>query len=223
MRVLDARRFRPAAVADVVATVIERGGTVVFPTDTVYGIGCDPMQPVAVEKIFALKKRPRSKPLSLHFSSNAELLEYAAGQTLVAAAAKAFLPGPLTLIVRRPAFVSADVTGGRPSLGLRVPGHALCLAILERCGPFAATSANVSGSPAFTGAGRGDDQLPAVDLWVDDGPTPLQAESTIIDVTGTIPRLVREGAISVTMLEGVLGRIARPELLATSPDDAGRS
>ena len=218
MRTLDARRFRAAAVADAVATVVQRGGVVIFPTDTVYGIGCDPMQAASVERIFMLKNRPRSKPLSLHFSTTVEMLEYAPGQTLAAAAAGAFLPGPLTLIVRRPAFVSDEVTAGRPSVGLRVPKHELCLAILERCGPLAATSANISGSPAFNGSGMAA-ELPAADLWIDDGPTPLGAESTIIDVTGKIPRLVREGAISVTMLEQVLGPIERSAL--ATPGEAG--
>lgn len=209
MRTVDSRRFRAPAVADAVASVVQRGGTVIFPTDTVYGLGCDPMQPEAVEKIFALKGRPRTKPLSLHFATAAELLEYAAGQSLAAAAAAAFLPGPLTLVVSRPAFVDAGVTAGLGSLGMRVPKHELCRAILERCGPLAATSANMSGAPAFTGSDAAP-ELPAAELWVDDGPTPLGAESTIIDVTGTIPRLIREGAISVAMLEHVLGRIERP-------------
>ena len=109
------------------------------------------------------------------------------------------------------------MTAGRPSVGLRVPKHDLCLAILERSGPLAATSANLSGLPAFVGQRRDGAMLPAADLWIDDGPTPLGAESTIIDVTGTIPRLVREGAISVTMLEQVLGPIERPERSATPP------
>ena len=83
MRTLDSRRFRPAAVADAVAAVVQQGGTVIFPTDTVYGIGCDPMRPDAVDRIFTLKDRPRTKPLSLHFASTVEMLEYAPGQTLV--------------------------------------------------------------------------------------------------------------------------------------------
>ncbi len=209
MRTVDSRRFRAPVVADVVASVVQRGGTVIFPTDTVYGVGCDPMQPEAVDKIFALKRRPSTKPLSLHFASTVEMLEYAPGQPLAAVAAAAFLPGPLTLVVARPAFVDPGVTGGLASLGMRVPKHELCRAILERCGPLAATSANLSGSPAFTGADVAL-ELPAADLWVDDGPTPLGAESTILDVTGNTPRLIREGAISTAMLEHVLGRIEQP-------------
>jgi L-threonylcarbamoyladenylate synthase len=208
-RVLDTRRLAPSAVAEIVAGVVQAGGTVIFPTDTVYGIGCDPMRASAVESIFALKNRPRTKPLSLHIASVAELLEYAPDNALARRAAEAFLPGPLTVIVRRPAHVPATVTAGLPSLGLRVPAHDLCRTILDRCGPLAATSANISGAPAYTGAGFATD-LPAADVRVDDGPTPLGAESSIIDVTSDVPRLVREGAITIAMLESILGPIDRP-------------
>jgi L-threonylcarbamoyladenylate synthase len=208
MRVLDSRDFRPGAIADAVADAVQGGGTVIFPTDTVYGIGCDPVRAEAVESIFALKNRPRTKPLSLHFASIDEFLEYAPGNAAAAKLAARFLPGALTVIVRRPSYVSESVTAGFPTVGLRVPSHALCRAILERAGPLAATSANISGARAFTGEGF-DWELPAADLFVDDGPTPLGAESTIIDVSGEQPRLVREGAIGVAMLEEVLGALER--------------
>jgi L-threonylcarbamoyladenylate synthase len=208
-RTVDSKRLRSSAIADAVATVVGRGGVVIFPTDTVYGIGCDPVRAESVERIYALKSRPRSKPLALHFATVAELLEYAPGNALAAALADAFLPGPLTVIVARPSHVGAFVTAGLPSVGLRVPKHNLCQAILERSGPLAATSANVSGEPAFVGKGFVRD-LPPADLRVDDGPTPLGVESTVVDVTGNETRIVREGAISVGMLERVVGRVARP-------------
>ncbi|GAC1311029.1 MAG: hypothetical protein NVSMB21_19820 [Vulcanimicrobiaceae bacterium] len=208
-RVLDTRRMRSSAIADAVAAEVRRGGTVIFPTDTVYGIGCDPMQPRAVDAIFALKGRARTKALSLHLASVAEFLEYVGTNALATRAAHAFLPGPLTLIVRRPSFVDARVTGGAETLGLRVPRHEVCRAILERSGPLAGTSANLSGEPAFTGAGLAT-HLPLADIRVDDGPTPLGAESTILDVSEMRPRLVRAGAIPLTLLEDVLGSIDRP-------------
>ena len=193
-----------AAIADDVATVIEAGGTAIFPTDTVYGIGCEPTRPDAVEKVYALKDRSRDKPLSLHVATVAELLEYAPANELAARAAAAFLPGPLTIVVRRPGFVGAWVTSGRETLGLRCPQHLLCAAILERCGPLAGTSANYSGLDAYTGSGPAA-PLPLVDIRVEDGPTPVGVESTIIDVSTHELRLVREGAISVRMLEQTLG------------------
>ncbi len=201
--------MRVSAIADAVAATVRSGGTVIFPTDTVYGIGCDPMQPAAIEKIFALKGRPRTKPLSLHIATVMELLEYTEHNALAARAAQAFLPGALTLIVRRPSFVDAGVAAGLATLGLRVPDHAACRAILERCGPLAATSANFSGEPAHTGAGCAP-VLPPADVRVDAGPTPLRAESTIVDVSGKRPRLLRAGAIAVSALEDVLGPLERP-------------
>jgi len=217
-RTVDSKRLRPAAIADAVAVVVQRGGVVIFPTDTVYGIGCDPMRAESVERIFALKRRPRSKPLALHFGSVVELLEYAPGNAAAAALARAFMPGPLTLVVRRPSYVGTFVTAGLETVGLRVPKHGLCQKILERSGPLAATSANFSGHPAFVGNGLVT-ELPPADLRVDDGPTPLGVESTVVDVSNVADmadamsggaRLVREGAIGVGMLERVVGRVLRP-------------
>jgi L-threonylcarbamoyladenylate synthase len=205
MKRIDARGEVPQLVLDAVAEVVYGGGTVIFPTDTVYGIGCDPAQPKAVERVFALKHRPADKPLGLYFGSVVELLEYAPGNRLAAHAARAFLPGPLTIVVARLEFVDERISAGLPSIALRVPDHPLSRAILERCGPLAATSANVSGTPAFTGANGAE--LPDADLLVDDGPTPLGAESTVIDLTGEEPRLVREGIITVAMLEKHLGHV----------------
>jgi L-threonylcarbamoyladenylate synthase len=215
MKRIDACAEALQRVLDAVAEVVQGGGTVIFPTDTVYGIGCDPAQAKAVERVFALKNRPPGKPLGLYFGSVAELLEYAPGNRLAALAARAFLPGPLTIVVERLPFVDARVSAGLPSIGLRVPDHALCRAILERCGPLAATSANLSGTPAFTGANG--TELPAADLLVDDGPTPLPAESTVVDLSHEEPRLVREGIITVAMLEKHLGPVT------PTPATTGRS
>jgi L-threonylcarbamoyladenylate synthase len=217
MRIVEATAGSAHLIGEKVARVVQRGGTVIFPTDTVYGIGCDPVRPAAIARIFALKNRPGHKPLSLHLGSVVEMLEYAPNNAYARILAEAFLPGPLTTIVRRPAYVDAAVTAGSDTLGLRVPKHALCRAILERCGPLAATSANLSGLPAYTGDSFAT-ELPAADLFVDDGPTPLGAESTIVDVSGEVPRLIREGAISVVMLEHVLGPIERP----TEPTQGAR-
>jgi L-threonylcarbamoyladenylate synthase len=206
---LDAAGETSERTVEEVARVIFGGGTVVFPTDTVYGLGCDPAHLRSVERIFALKNRPRTKALSLHFASVAELLEYVRGNALATMVARRFLPGPLTIVVRRPDFIDPHVSGGLPSIGLRVPDHALCQAILERCGPLAATSANLSGAAAFYGVG-GSAQLPEADLFVDAGPTPLRAESTVLDLTHHDARLLREGVITAEMLEQQIGRITRP-------------
>ena len=212
-RRIEAATTTPERVAEAVAEVILAGGTAIVPTDTVYGIGCDPAHLEAVARIFSLKNRPREKPLSLHLASVAELLEYAQGNRFVALLARRMLPGPLTLLVQRPAWIDESVSAGLPSIGLRVPDHPLCLTILERTGPLAATSANMSGEPAFIGEGD-ESALPAADAIVLDGPTPYRAESTVIDLSTDQPRLIREGAIRLETLERYLGRIARPRALA---------
>ena len=217
MRRIDAATESDERIAAEVAEVIEGGGTVIWPTDTVYGIGCDPAQPKAIARIFELKGRPGHKPLALHFGSVGELLEYTGESRLAALAARHFLPGPLTIVVRRPAFVDERVSGGLPTVGLRVPNQRLCSALLERSGPLAATSANRSGTPAYLG-GENEDGLPRADLFVFDGPTPLQTESTIIDVSHDELRLVREGAISQAMLELYLDRPVRPGTVLRAPE-----
>jgi L-threonylcarbamoyladenylate synthase len=194
MQTIDARAEAFERVVEEVAAVVLGGGLVIFPTDTVYGIGCDPTRPEAIERVFELKDRPRDKPLALHLAGVPEFLEYASDNPRARALARAFLPGPLTVIVRRPGFIDARIVAGLPSVGLRVPDHALCALLLERCGPLAATSANVSGAPAFTGRGPATD-LPAADLFVDAGPAPFGIESTVIDVSQHDVRLIREGAV----------------------------
>jgi len=201
---LASSSLEPDDIAGQVAAFIARDGIAIVPTDTVYGIGCAPESEAAVERIFAAKRRQLEKPLSLHFGSVDELLSYAPGNDLAARAAFHFLPGPLTLIVARPPSVAAFVTRGLATVGLRAPRHALLQTILSRSGPLAATSANLSGAPAFTGS-EPVTELPEADVFVDDGPTPLGAESTIVDVSGRCARIVREGAIERAMLEAVLG------------------
>jgi L-threonylcarbamoyladenylate synthase len=201
--VIDARRESVERVMEEVASVVFGGGLVIFPTDTVYGIGCDPYDLESVDRIYGAKHRPDHKPLSFHVASPAEFLEFVHDNKLALLAAKRLLPGPVTLIVRRPAFVSEDVTSGMPTLGFRVPDDSLCRAILERCGPLAATSANASGERAYRGEGE-HDRLPPADLLVENGPTRYQLESTVLDLTGPHAWLLREGVVP---LEAVAERI----------------
>lgn len=138
------------------------------------------------------------------------MLEYAPNDSRALALARAFLPGPLTLVVRRPPFVDAAIVGGLGTLGLRVPNHELCAALLAQCGPLAATSANLSGAPAYSGRDASDPQaasrahLPEADLFIDAGPAPLGVASTVVDLSGSDVRLIRAGAISFEAIERVL-------------------
>lgn len=207
--VLDARQEALSVVVDEVASVIFGGGTVIFPTDTVYGIGCDPCRLEAINTVYDAKKRPAHKPLSLHLATVAEFLEYVPQNTMATLAARRLMPGPVTIVVRRPPFISEEVSAGLATVGFRVPDHRLCSAILERVGPLAATSANTSGERPYYGAGDVN-TLPPADLLVENGPTPHSAESSVIDLSGSVPRLLREGVVSLQTLIARLGPVIKP-------------
>jgi L-threonylcarbamoyladenylate synthase len=209
--VLDARKEAHARVAEEVAGVVFGGGTVIFPTDTVYGIGCDPYDSRAIARIYGAKERPADKPLSLHLASVAEFLEYAKEYREVAGVARRLLPGAVTIIIAKPSFIELDVTAGLGTLGFRVPDDPLCMEILERCGPLAATSANTSGERAYYGGGDWE-TLPRADLLVENGPTKHRRDSTVIDMTGPQPVVLREGVVTVERLTELLGPAVRPAL-----------
>lgn len=206
---IDARITSLGDVVEEAARVIFSGGLLVFPTDTVYGIGCDPYDTAAVDRIFGAKQRPDDKPLTFHLGSVAEFLEYARENPLAVLAAKRLLPGAVTLIVKRPSFVSERLAAGYPTLGFRVPGDELSRAILDRCGPLAATSANISGEQAYRGE-TGAELLPPHDLLIENGPTLHRRESTVVDLTGPQPMLLREGVVSFDTLQEKIGPVARP-------------
>jgi tRNA threonylcarbamoyl adenosine modification protein (Sua5/YciO/YrdC/YwlC family) len=203
---IDARTAPLAEVVSLAAKIAEEGGTIIFPTETVYGIGALPNKLAAIARIYALKGRPETKPLTLHCATIADARLYLDDHRLGTLAARTFLPGPLTVIVPRPPMVDPAGTAQLPTLGIRVPADPLARAILAACGPLAATSANLSGEDPFSGEGSA--ALPAADLFIDAGPTRFGAPSSVLDVTTSPPHLIREGVLSRTMLEKVLGPIA---------------
>lgn len=205
---IDARNEPIERVVDEVAEVVYGGGTVIFPTDTVYGIGCDPYRTDAIDRIYGAKRRPDNKPLSIHLATVAEFLEYLAGNAMGTLAARRLMPGPVTIIIRRPAFINEDVSSGLATIGFRVPDDPLCSAILERVGPLAATSANTSGQRPYYGLDDVD-TLPAADLLVENGPTKYGAESSVIDLSSAQARLLREGVLSLEYLSERLGPVVR--------------
>jgi L-threonylcarbamoyladenylate synthase len=137
-----------------------------------------------------------------------EFLEYVRDQREVTAAARRLLPGPVTIIMRRPSFIDREMSAGLPTLGFRVPDDALCSAILERCGPLAATSANASGERPYFGAGDWS-TLPQADLLVENGPTKYARESSVIDFSGPQPVLLREGVVPYERLSELVGPLVR--------------
>jgi L-threonylcarbamoyladenylate synthase len=192
--------------------VLRRGGLVAFPTETVYGLGADAANPDAVRHLFAVKGRPADHPVIVHLADAAQLDEWSASVPPAARAlADAFWPGPLTVIVPRSARVPNAVTGGRDTVGLRVPGQPLAHALLVQFGGgIAAPSANRFGRVSPTTAADVRADLDGdVDLVLDGGPCRVGVESTIVDCTLADPVIARLGGVTQDAIERVIGRPVR--------------
>lgn len=192
------------------AKVIEMGGLVVLPTDTVYGLVCDFRNREAVQAVYRVKKRAKDLPLILLLHDMGQVSEYVEDiPELAARAMQAFWPGPLTVVLREQREATRAVRAKKDTLGLRLPAHMVPRAIAERFGaPLASTSANPSGHPPATTAQQVADHLAGqIHLILDGGLAPLAQESTIVSFAGTSPRMLREGAITEARLREVLGDV----------------
>lgn len=192
------------------AALLRAGELVAFPTETVYGLGADAANPQAIAKIFAAKGRPADHPLIVHLPDASHLERWAADIPEAAhRLAAAFWPGPLTLILRRQSSVSAAITGGQDTVGLRVPNHPLALQLLrEFDGGVAAPSANRFGRISPTTAAHVREDLgAAVALVLDGGPCAVGIESTILDLSGAAPRILRPGMLDAVAIGRVLGTV----------------
>ncbi|QSB13435.1 threonylcarbamoyl-AMP synthase [Natronosporangium hydrolyticum] len=190
------------------AEVLRAGGLVGFPTETVYGLGADAENPAAVARIFEAKGRPTNHPLIVHLGHPEQLADWAQQPSPAAVRlAEQFWPGPLTLVLRRHPRVPLAVTGGLATVGVRVPAHPVARSLLAVFGGgIAAPSANRFGSVSPTTAGHVRDELgDAVDFVLDGGPCRVGVESTIVDVSGGAPAILRPGGVSHEDLERVLG------------------
>lgn len=190
------------------AARLRAGGVVAFPTETVYGLGADALNPDAVARIFAIKRRPENHPLIVHLPDVSYLESWARDIPRAAyRLAEKFWPGPLTLILKRARIVPDNVTGGQDSVGLRVPGHTVALALLEEFGgAIAAPSANRFGHVSPTTAQHVREELgDEVDMILDGGPCRVGLESTIVSLLDARPLILRPGAISRAQLTAALG------------------
>ncbi len=179
--------------------ILKSGGIVAFPTDTVYGLGASPSNEQAVERIYRAKKRAHNLPLPLLLADRSELTKVAMVVPQVAwRLAEHLLPGGLTLVLRKSPWVPSAVTGGGDTIAVRIPNHHIPIALIQGLGtPLVGTSANVSGKPSPVTADEVHEQLGGeVDLIIDGGECPGGIESTVIDVSGEVPTIIREGAVS---------------------------
>ena len=196
---------------EIAAAILKEGGMVGIPTETVYGLGANGLDPKAVADIFAAKGRPQDNPLILHIPEAGWLERYCRDIPESAyALAQAFWPGPLTMVLFRRDNVPDVVTAGLDTVGVRCPGHELCRQIIALAGvPVAAPSGNTSGRPSPTNAQHMlEDMEGKVHAIVDGGACGVGVESTIIDLTCKPPRLLRPGGVTLEQLQKVLGEVS---------------
>lgn len=187
--------------------VLRAGGLVVIPTETVYGLAADALNPEAVGRLRAAKGRPDTKPLPVMLADSGGMAGFARDIPPTAfPLAGAFWPGPLTLVLRADDRVSEAIHAGSGKVGLRVPDNAVAQGILRAAGrPLVLTSANLSGGADATTAGEAMEALGGrVDLIVDAGPSRLGRPSTVLDLTAQPPRILREGGVSAERLRDIL-------------------
>ncbi|MER2514327.1 MAG: L-threonylcarbamoyladenylate synthase [Nitrosomonas ureae] len=201
----------PAQLDQIIAAaqILRTGGTVAFPTETVYGLGADVTNPVAIDKIYTIKQRPTHHPLIVHIGNISHLHYWA--QAIPDSAWKLvnhFWPGPLTLILPRSDRIPDSVTGGQDTVGIRFPAHPVALALLRALGPdkaLAAPSANRFGRISPTLAAHVHQELGnAVDMILDGGACDVGLESTIVSFHDEIPQILRPGSITLSALEATL-------------------
>lgn len=188
------------------AKTVKNGGLVVYPTDTVYGLGCDPFNTNAVEKVFKAKGERKNKPLPILASEMKAVERIAHMNKNARKIAKAYWPGPLTLVVPKKPTLPNIVTCDLESVGVRIPNHKIALQLITLCdGLLVGTSANKTGEKPPKTAQEAAIQLgEEIDIILDDGPTPLGLESSIIDLTQEEPKILREGTIKLKNITNIL-------------------
>jgi L-threonylcarbamoyladenylate synthase len=189
------------------AEVIQAGGVVVYPTETLYGLGANALHTDAIQRVRAIKRRSEQKPI-LVIVPDVESVEQLTADLSPAARRlmDSFWPGPLTLVLKASGRVPRELTQGAATIGIRVPSSPLCLKLLRLCEcPITSTSANLSGHPPFHSIAEISNALaPGVDLYLDAGALPESEPSTVIDLSSSPPRLLRIGAVPVDRLKAAV-------------------
>lgn len=193
------------------AVILRKGGLVAFPTETVYGLGADALNPEASGKIYEAKGRPSDNPLIVHIADTYAVYKLASHVPKKAVMLmEAFWPGPLTIILPKKDIVPRETTGGLDTVAIRMPSHPAALDMIRQSELYiAAPSANISGRPSPTTAGHViSDMEGRIDMILDGGAVGIGIESTIVDMTGDAPVILRPGFITKAMLENIVGEVA---------------
>lgn len=206
---IDSENIDKKAI-EVAAKVLASGGLVAFPTETVYGLGANALDPLATKKIYSAKGRPSDNPLIIHVSRTSQVELYAEEVSPVAKKLMdLFWPGPLTLIFKRKPIISDSITGGLDTVAIRLPSHPIAREIIDAANlPIAAPSANRSGRPSPTRVEHVIEDLDGrVDIIVDGGSAAIGLESTVLDVTVDPPMILRPGYVTLEMLQDAIGKV----------------
>jgi len=219
---IDSSKFIASELQEA-AQILRSGGLIAFPTETVYGLGADGLNPEASKKIYAAKGRPSDNPLILHIADFEALNELTVecpemGRKL----AEAFWPGPITIIFNKSKKVPYSTTGGLDTVAIRMPSHPVAYELIRQSGIYvAAPSANVSGRPSPTKAEHViEDMDGKIEMIIDGGKVEIGLESTIVDVTGPIATILRPGYITASMIEEVIGPIEYDRAVLTRVKDS---
>ncbi|AGB20149.1 L-threonylcarbamoyladenylate synthase [Thermoanaerobacterium thermosaccharolyticum] len=205
---------------DEAANILISGGLVAFPTETVYGIGANSLNPDAVAKIFIAKGRPQDNPLILHIAEFQDLFKYAKNVPDNALKMmELFWPGPLTMIFEKSDIVPPINTAGMDTVAIRMPSNTIAHTLIKRAGiPVSAPSANLSGKPSPTDASHViNDLYGSVDMIIDGGSCDVGVESTVVDMTGEIPIILRPGGITKEMIMDAIGSVEVDPIVYKKP------
>ena len=195
---------------DMASSILQNGGLVAFPTETVYGLGGDALNPDSAELIYSTKGRPSDNPLIVHIADMDAVDKLASNVPDAARACmEAFWPGPLTVVLPKKDIVPDETTGGLKTVAIRMPSHPVAMQLIRESGVYiAAPSANLSGRPSPTTAQHVyEDMRGRIELILDGGPVGIGIESTIVDFTGDTPTILRPGFITPEMLSEIVGPV----------------
>lgn len=200
MKILQLKKENADTVLEEALQVLRSGGVILYPTDTLYGLGADAFSDTAIDKVYAIKAREKGKPVYAIVETIEVAERYAEVTETARTLIEKFLPGPLALVLQKKQGIEGGVARGMDTFGIRIPNHAFCLALAQKFGkPYTTTSANIAGKlPERSVEGileQLGDRASFIDLVIDGGDVKDTTPSTIVDVSSGIPEVIREGAI----------------------------